>query len=203
MPGLFRHRVDTLNPLCGSIIHRHTFVFLGPGIKPTDVFLHQQVKWPSLSILSGRRGYIHCLRVTVWAFNCLLYAERISVVQQMKIDLMFYWSYSWHALLAVFLQELSTQQIFLTGRPPNPTGWQCMRLIMVLSLSTLPSKSTLKWRMWMTMPLSHLSPSITQSSWRTLQRMYLSSRSKPRTPTPALMTNWLTGLQVEIPRTSL
>lgn len=115
---------------------------------------------------------------------------------------MFYWSYSWHPLLAGFLQELSTQQIFLTGRQPNRTGWRCMQLIMVLSHSTLPSKSTLKWRTWMTMPLSPLSLSITPSSWKTPQRMYLSFRSKPRTLTPAPMKSWLTGLQVEIPRTS-
>lgn len=122
---------------------------------------------------------------------------------QIKIDVVFHWSYSWDPLLAVFLQELSTQQMSLIGRQPNPTGWQCMPLTTGSSHSTLPSKCISRWRMWMTMPRSPLNPFITHPSWKTPQRMYLSFRSKLRTLTPARMKNWLTGLQVEIPRISL
>lgn len=61
-------------------------------------------------------------------------------------------------------------------------------------------RSTLKLRMWMTMPRWPQSPFIILSSWKTLPRMCLSFRFKLRILTRVPMKSWHTGLQVGILR---
>lgn len=61
-------------------------------------------------------------------------------------------------------------------------------------------RSILKSKMWMTMPRWPRNLFIILLSWKTLQRMYLSFRSRLRIQTLVPMKNWHTGLQVGILR---